>query len=238
MVIKVGISSELEHFRAETYSTKEPETIEWLNWNLKDHDVFFDVGANIGLYSLYAAKFNPQCTVYAFEPESQNFARLCTNISINGLTNIIPCNFPLARRETFDFFYVGDMQPGSALHSFGRMNELRLGAENVPLRQGCLAVTLDALAGKYGLPQPALLKIDVDGIENEILDGGEVVLRSNKLRTVLVELNLPHGGHPMGQEQRFASLGYKLQRMGSLYEMSGIRSQNYIFQRIEAVDHS
>ncbi len=68
VMIRVGVSSELEQYRAETYSTKEPETLDWLEQNLKAKDTFFDVGANIGLYSLYAAKINPKCGIYAFEP--------------------------------------------------------------------------------------------------------------------------------------------------------------------------
>ena len=57
--IAIRISTPNEHHRADTYATKEPETIEWLRDNLRDGDVFYDVGANIGLYSLYAAKLQP-----------------------------------------------------------------------------------------------------------------------------------------------------------------------------------
>ncbi len=66
--IKIGVSSEAEHYRADSYSAKEPETLDWLEQNLQDHDVFMDVGANIGLYSLYAAKLSPTCKVFSFEP--------------------------------------------------------------------------------------------------------------------------------------------------------------------------
>jgi hypothetical protein len=85
VVIRVGVSSEIEHFRADTYSTKEPETLDWLDRELTEEDIFFDVGANIGLYSLYAAKSKPGCTIFSFEPESQNYARLCKNIALNAV---------------------------------------------------------------------------------------------------------------------------------------------------------
>lgn len=232
ILIKVGISSEMEQFRAETYSTKEPETIDWLNQNLQDCDVFFDVGANIGLYSLYAAKLCPRCRIYSFEPESQNYARLCNNIVLNAITNIIPCNFPLSDRETFDLFCVGEMQPGSALHSFGQLNDFRENSDAVSLKQGALSTTLDTLVAKYGVPQPTLLKIDVDGIEDKILDGAEAVLRSQELRSILVELSFKDEAGITDTEQKLTRLGYKLLiKSNWIWEQKGLKSQNYIFGR-------
>ena len=226
----MGIASELEQYRAETYTIKEPETIEWLNKNLKDHDVFYDVGANIGLYSLYAAKLRPYCIVYAFEPESQNFARLCSNIARNNITNIIPCNFPLARFETFDYFHVGEMQAGAALHSFGQRNECRGDCETTPIKQGCLSVTLDALVEKYNLPVPQLLKIDVDGNEADIIEGGKTTLGSKSVRTILIELNKGEENNVNGSLKRFKVLGYTLEKTGPLSRVNDIPSQNHIFQ--------
>src|SRR5689334_3479633 len=57
--IRVGVASDVEQYRVTSYSTKEPETLDWLDQSLNDSDVFFDVGANIGLYSMYAAKRQP-----------------------------------------------------------------------------------------------------------------------------------------------------------------------------------
>ena len=230
--IKVGVSSELEQFRTETYGTKEPETIDWIDNNLKEHDVLFDVGANIGLYSLYAARLNPTCKVYSFEPESQNYASLCKNIALNSVTNVIPCNFPLSDRETFDFFYVRELQPGSALHSFGRLSDFRGASDATPLKQGALSTTLDALVGKYGVSQPTLLKIDVDGIEQKILDGAEIVLKSKKLRTILMELSFKDGSAFTHLEEKLARLGLRLSSKSDwISEKNGLTSQNYVFQR-------
>lgn len=230
--IKMRISSEVEQFRAETYGNKEPETIDWIDKNLKESDVFFDVGANIGLYSLYAAKRNPTCKVYSFEPESHNYASLCKNIALNSVTNVIPCNFPLSDCEAFDFFYVRELQPGSALHSFGRLSDFRESSDTTPLKQGALSTTLDALVGKYGVPQPTLLKIDVDGIEEKILDGAETVLKSKNLRTILVELSFKDSSGLTEREGKLALLGLKLVGKSDwISEMNGMTSQNYIFQR-------
>jgi FkbM family methyltransferase len=231
--ITINVSSPIEQYRAETYASKEPETLDWLDEHLRAGDVFMDVGANIGLYSLYAAKRRPGCRVYAFEPESQNFSRLCANIVENGLSNITPCNVPLADRETFDFFYVGELQAGSALHGFGEASTCRAPDQPGVLRQGALAMTLDALVGKFGLPQPHLLKIDVDGTEGKILSGAQTVLAAPSLRTVLVEVNTrKDGGGVEGPEQLLAGLGFL-----AVYpncegqEFHGTRSRNVIFRR-------
>lgn len=235
VTIKVGVASEMEQFRVETYATKEPETLDWLEENLHDGDVFMDVGANIGLYTLYAAKLNPRCRVYAFEPESQNFSRLCWNLTLNGVTNVIPCNFPLSDREAFDVLYVGSLEPGSALHSLGQPSEFRDERAPVALQQGVLSVTLDSLVRKHGLPEPALLKIDVDGIEEKILAGAAEALASSTLRTVLVEVTVGCEASSSWPERLLGRFGFELVRKSDwTAELHGLRSQNHVFSRYHA----
>jgi FkbM family methyltransferase len=232
LTVHIGVASEIEAYRVASYAEKEPETLDWLDSQLRDGDVFMDVGANIGLYSLYAAKRNPQCTVYAVEPESQNFSRLCRNIVLSKAGNVIPCNFALSDREAFDLLYVGSLEPGSALHSLGRPSEYRHHEESVPLRQGTLSVTLDALVTRYGLPQPTLLKVDVDGIEEQILDGAETLLASPILRSILVEVTMKDGSTDAGMEKRLDRFGFRLLRASDwVAELNGLRSHNLIFGR-------
>ncbi len=66
------------HFRARTLLSKEPDTIEWLK-GMKDGDVFWDIGANVGVYTLFAAANHVK--VYAFEPESRNYSLLSETCS-------------------------------------------------------------------------------------------------------------------------------------------------------------
>jgi hypothetical protein len=104
--IAIRVSTPNEYHRANTYAAKEPETIEWLRENLRDGDVFYDVGANIGLHSLYGGKLRAACRVFAFEPESQNFGKLCGNLLLDRVANVTPCFFPLSNYEAFAPFYV------------------------------------------------------------------------------------------------------------------------------------
>lgn len=232
VVIKVGVSSEIEQFRVDTYSTKEPETLDWLDENLRNGDVFVDVGANIGLYSLYAAKINPKCRVYAFEPAFHNFKNLCNNVVLNALENVIPCNFPLADREAFNFFYVSDIQDGSAFHSFGQPTDFQMELKGIPLKQGAFSVTLDNLVGWYGMPQATLIKIDVDGIEEKIIEGAQAVLQSEQMRTVLLEWSFQDEGEIARLEEKMKRLGYFLSgRSKWMEEHGGLKGQNFIFHK-------
>ena len=88
----------MNFYRIQTFSTKEPETLEWID-NFKKNKVFWDIGANIGLYSCYAAKKN-DCKVFAFEPSIFNLELLSRNIHINSLSDqitIVP--IPLSDTE-------------------------------------------------------------------------------------------------------------------------------------------
>lgn len=230
--IAIRISTPNEHHRADTYATKEPETLEWLRENLRDGDVFYDVGANIGIYSLYAAKLRPGCRVFAFEPESHNFGSLCGNLLLNRVENVTPCFFPLSSHETFAPFYVYDLLPGGALHSLGRPSSLRDGPPL--LKTGAIAVTIDALVSRHGLPAPNLLKLDVDGNEEQILDCAAAVLASGSLRSILVEVTTPDDLKPAlsWAESKLGSYGYHLKGKSDwTVELSGMRSANFIFVR-------
>ena len=81
------VPNRLSHYRVNTFHTKEPETLEWID-KFKKKTTFWDIGANIGLYSCYAAKKN-LCKVYAFEPSIFNLEWLGRNIFLNNLVEKI-----------------------------------------------------------------------------------------------------------------------------------------------------
>jgi FkbM family methyltransferase len=176
-------------FRAQTFSTKEPETLEWIEkWG--GEGAFFDVGANIGLYSLYFAKlFHNQ--VYAFEPSALNLGLLAKNIALNKLSEqIVVMPIPLTSENMVASLTMSDTNEGGALSTFGAT----FGHDGLPLVEkmsyqmpGC---SLDFLVESGVVPElPSLLKIDVDGIEHLVLEGAHDVLRSPTLRSVLIEVD-------------------------------------------------
>ena len=164
----------------------QPETIEWLDRTISADSVFYDVGANIGLYSLYALHlFRNQTEAVCFEPEALNFARLNQNISDNDFSDLAtPFAVGLGKTEGVIQFRLSRLQAGRALHGERHVIE---GAHDH--RQGLIISPLDKFVfGDYGLPQPTHLKIDVDGPELDILHGAKRTLSLSSLCHILIEL--------------------------------------------------
>ena len=82
--LKFAVPNWLSNYRADSFSTKEPETLEWID-SMPDGSIVWDIGANVGIYSCYAAKHR-NCRVFAFEPSVFNLELLARNIFLNELT--------------------------------------------------------------------------------------------------------------------------------------------------------
>lgn len=215
--IQLDVESKTEAWRADTYESKEPETLHWIDTFFHPGDVFFDVGANIGLYSLYAAqRLKGQCSVYSFEPEALNYAKLNCNVRLNGLSGtVLPCcaaisdTLALAPLNLhpcdFDLIEEGSYEPGSSMHSFGSVLDFEDKAFTPYHVQLMFGVSLDLLCGTFGLPVPNHIKIDVDGHEDKVMRGLSGLLADRSLRSVLVELNLKDGKNLHLKEQLFAA---------------------------------
>ncbi|HUP58613.1 MAG TPA: FkbM family methyltransferase [Bdellovibrionota bacterium] len=224
------VPNPLTFWRAETLVSKEPETIEWIR-SMSEGEVLFDVGANVGLYSIYAGKRGVR--VYAFEPESANFALLNRNIQANGLSGCVEAHcLAISDRACFDRLRLSATVPGSALHSFG-VNKDPCGAPFAPVyEQGCLALSLDDLVYTWGFPCPAYLKIDVDGLESKVLAGARRMLADPRLKSVLFEMNedMPEDQEAMGwtRAEGFVRSGQGEEvRDGRL----GMRFRNHVLRR-------
>jgi FkbM family methyltransferase len=220
-----------ELWRAQTYTTKEPDTLDWIDTFFGERDVIYDVGANIGQYSLYAAKrLKGACKVLAFEPESLNYAKLNRNIVLNGLSEAITAYcLAIAGHTGFDLFYVKAFSPGASLHAWGEP----VGQGDIPFvpshRQGMLGVSLDDLVGAYALPFPNHIKIDVDGIEDQIVRAASHTLADLRLKTALVEVYM-HRDIAAQIREMFLAHGFVLHNARALtYELG--TAQNLIFVR-------
>src|SRR4051812_37306235 len=84
LILVFAVPNAPSKFRADTFSTKEPETLEWID-GIPEGSVLWDIGANVGLYTCYAAKARG-CRVFAFEPSVFNLELLARNIFFNQLT--------------------------------------------------------------------------------------------------------------------------------------------------------
>lgn len=170
--------------------SKEPFTIRWLQSNLRPGDVFYDVGANIGAYSLVAAKLVERVTVYAFEPSFQNYYQLCRNVLLNDCQDIVvPLLIPVCDRTRLDKFHYHGLETGGALHAFAKAIDYKAEAFLPVASLWTLGLSMDDFMALPGAASPNLLKIDVDGLEAEILAGAQKALQCDKLRSILVEVN-------------------------------------------------
>jgi FkbM family methyltransferase len=172
---------------------KEPGTVGWIDSSVKAGQVFYDIGANIGVYTILAArKVGPAGKVYAFEPHAANFARLIDNLIVNGLQQVVlPCSFALDASDGFAPFAYDSARAGTS-HSQLLASAAAGPAEIAELKY---AATVDSLVDAGRMPPPDHVKIDVDGNEHRILAGMVKLLASSRAPASLqVEMNEPHAG--------------------------------------------
>lgn len=186
ILLKLLVPNGINRYRANTFSSKEPETLNWIN-GFEEGATFWDIGANVGLYSCYAG-MKKKAVVTAIEPSFFNLELLAKNIYINNLSDQIRI-LPLAISEKSGFqdFYLSTIVRGGALSTFGE----RFGHNGLPLdfvfRYSTYGVSLDYVVSQMGLEPPAYLKIDVDGLEHLILRGALNVIP--QIKSILIEIN-------------------------------------------------
>lgn len=177
-------------WRCETLFTKEPCTIEWLR-RLRPGDVLLDVGANVGMYTVFAAAAKG-ATVYAFEPESQNFAALVKNIVLNDLQGrVLPYCAALSDANRLDRLYLSrfEWDGAGSLHSFGADVGHDLQPRSAGFVQGCISFTIDEAVRLGAIAQPRFLKLDVDGFEHKVVAGAMETLANPVLESLCIEIN-------------------------------------------------
>jgi len=164
---------------------------EWLDATIVDGSVLYDVGANVGMFGLYASRIAAGVKVVAFEPDPANLARLTANILRNRARDIIA--FPLALSDTdgatqFGLSMWAALGGGGMGHVGLRVDDPALGRQLVVHRIGAVVRRLDTLRAEAPfLPAPTHIKIDVDGVDLQVLRGAAETLRAPTLRHLMVE---------------------------------------------------
>ncbi len=178
--------NKLINYRVETFKSKEPEILRWIE-DFKTNSIFFDVGANIGLYSCYATK-KKDCKTFSFEPSVFNLENLAKNIHINDLSNkvtIIPN--PLYKNKIISKMKMSSTNIGGAISTFAEDYTFDGSKIKTIFSYNLPGLSLDELISEFSLPPPDYLKIDVDGIEHLILQGGIKTLKN--LKSIFIEVS-------------------------------------------------
>lgn len=185
--------SAIELWRAETLFSKEEGTVKWIRDAVRPGETFYDVGANIGLYTLLAARrVGPGGRVYAFEPHVPNFVSLLHNVGLNRVDAwVVPLCVALHDREGFFDFHYRSVVAGSSMSQLDcRVDGDEVGFQPM-VSERKLGMTVDRLIENAAIGPPHHIKIDVDGNEFLVLKGMQRLLTSAYRPTSLqVEINL------------------------------------------------
>ena len=230
-VIKFYAPSPLLRLRAAGLMTKEPDTIAWLN-RLGPDDVLWDIGANVGVFALYAA-VAPGARVLAFEPSAPNFFVLTRNVQLNGLSErITPYCLAVAARTELATINLDSADFGAAMSQFGGVGvQSRYSNAPTPLTHGMAGVSIDDLVDRFGTPPPTAIKIDVDGLEWPILRGGERTLAQPRLRSLMVELSVTHDAERNRAIEWLRDRGLTLASSGAPQGSGVEQAANHLFVR-------
>ena len=190
--INFFIPNQLVEWRVDTFHTKEPETLDWIDTFDKSGDfIFWDIGANIGLYSIYNSLKHKKSQTISFEPSTSNLRVLSRNISINNLFDRIKIfTVPLTKGENkFLIMKEGEFQEGGALNSFGENFDFEGKKFSSKMNYQIYGTNINYLIDNKILDIPDYIKIDVDGIEHLILEGGNKYLSNKKIKSLSIEIN-------------------------------------------------
>ncbi len=131
-------------------------------FEIKENDTVVDIGAHIGIFSIFAAKFAKNGRVFSFEPVPENFALLCDNIEINKIKNIIPIHQAVSDKNDQENIFLDEDNHG--VHSFFNVN-----TQSQPKKILVEAVSLGSFIKDSNIAKIDFLKIDCEGAEYKIL---------------------------------------------------------------------
>jgi FkbM family methyltransferase len=174
---RIVVSDDRDYARALSYR-EDRHILEALLGRLREGDTCWDVGASFGLYSVLLAKaVGAPGRVIAFEPEARSFEKLRANVAANGLSNV-----RIVRKALGDVEAKGTLEP-AAHGSAGTHRVTSTSEGEVEVVPG------DLLRTREGWPVPAAIKIDVEGMEENVLLGVRETLSDPRCKTVVCEVH-------------------------------------------------
>ncbi len=191
--IQIYCDSPIEYQTRSHSASKEPELVDWIENTFLPGDVFYDIGANVGAYSLIAAaKHRNRIHVVAFEPSYPSFSQLAANILLNHFEGIItPLPLALGESTGLSRMVLSNLVPGRAFNYLQNLVGEGFPTEKIrpedTREQAVLLQTLENAVTAYRLPFPTHAKIDVDGFELPLLRGAQSIFKDPRFREIHLE---------------------------------------------------
>ncbi len=180
--ITMLVANAFEWMRVQSFY-EDQHIISALKANLPEKGIFWDIGSSIGLYTNYLAKVTgPEGIVIAFEPEIRSREKLIANITLNENRHIRVCPVGLGRAAArFNMILAEDASAGNH----------RLSTEVSPgeLSQEVQVYSGDEYMEMEKLPQPNVVKIDVEGFEEDVILGAKNLLSASACRAIVIEVH-------------------------------------------------
>ncbi len=220
--------------RATSMLSKETDTIRWID-GFEDRAVFWDVGANVGVYSLYAAA-RKRISVLSFEPLAANFHVLTNNINLNQLSDLITSYcIAFSGNTRLGFLNMASPEMGAAISQFGRPSEMSQywDGQTRASMHGMVGFTIDDFVSQFDPPFPNHMKIDVDGLEVPILAGARKTLSDPRLRSLVVELSLSRDRERSEARSFLEEAGFHFISRGVTQGTETESAANHLFERLE-----
>ena len=174
------VLGETSAVRARGLLTKQPATIDWIDRFDRD-SVFWDVGANVGVYTLYAA-LRDDLRIVAFEPAAVNYFLLAANCELNSVDQRVNClQVGLGRDKSIGRMALSQFEPGLSF-SFRDKRRRPLNGQ-----QAALILSIDQLIDEYDVPCPNYIKIDVPALTDAIVEGAVRTLQRPEVRELHIE---------------------------------------------------
>lgn len=206
------------------FNQYESQDSQFIFDNIVDGDIVFDIGTNIGWYSLHLAAKNQKSTIYSFEPIPNTFSQLKDNIELNSITNINLNNIALSNSDIpLEFFYNPKQTGASSSKNITGNEDLK--------KIECKSQLLDVFCVQNNITKIDFIKCDVEGAELFVFEGAIKTIEKYKpivFTEILRKWSSVFDYHPNDIIQLFSTINYSC----------FVLTKDLKFKRIDKIDEN